>query len=436
MGTKNKHTQSMGFTIVELLIVVVVIAILAAITIVAYNGISTRATESSMRSDLRNAINVLEADKASTNNYPTSASAANNGQGLRSSASSTLSYEPKAYGFCVGITSTKTSKTFTYKSNTGQVAEGGECVSLASTFAGTGATGYVDGNGASAQFNAPRGVAADSAGNVYVGDYNNHRIRKITPTGTVSTFVGNGTAGNVNGTGTGAQVSYPQYMTTDAAGNVYVIVSYSGMWLRKITPAGVTSTLGEVYGSSPEGITVTPNGNIYVSTYGNGIRVFNPSGALTNSIAPGGTGFADGNASSALFNYPKGLGSDSAGNVYVADFNNHRIRKITPDGTVSTFAGNGTRGSTNGTGTAATFDYPTHIAVAPDGTVYVTQNSNLIRKITPEGVVSNLNSGEYGDANGPISTAQFTNPAGLTVDPSGNLFVADVSNHKVRKVTP
>src|SRR5688572_6124427 len=188
-----------------------------------------------------------------------------------------------------------------------------------------GGAGYSNGTGSDARFYGPSGVAADSAGNVYVADRNNHTIRKITPGGVVSTLAGvAGSSGSVDGTGSTARFYYPHGVTVDSGGNVYVADTYN-QTIRKITPSGVVSTLAGLAGSF---------------------------------------GSAEGTGSIARFRYPEGVAVDAAGNVYVADSGNQTIRKITPSGVVSTLAGlAGSIGSTDGTNSAARFYHPEGVAV-------------------------------------------------------------------------
>ena len=231
-------------------------------------------------------------------------------------------------------------------------------------------SGYTDGTGTSAKFYNPTGVAVDGAGNVYVADLSNHRIRKITTSGVVSTLAGSGTSGYTDGTGTSAKFSYPTGVAVDGAGNVYVADLFNHR-IRKITTSGVVSTL-----------------------------------------AGSASGYADGTGTSAQFSYPTGVAVDGAGNVYVADYNNHRIRKITTSGVVSTLAGSGTPGYTDGTGTSAKFSSPTGVAVDGAGNVYVADyNNHRIRKITTSGVVSTLaGSGKAGYTDGTGTSAKFYYP--------------------------
>ena len=219
------------------------------------------------------------------------------------------------------------------------------------------------------------GVAVDSAGNVYVADTYNDEIRKITPSGVVTTLAGSaGQAGSSDGTGSAARFDWPEGVAVDSAGNVYVADCRNDE-IRKITPSGVVTTLAGSagqYGSSdgtgsaarfdgPMGVAVDSAGNVYVADYGNDeIRKITPSGVVTTLAGSAGqTGSSDGTGSAARFYYPEGVAVDSAGNVYVADAGNDEIRKITPSGVVTTLAGSaGQTGSSNGTGSAASFYFP------------------------------------------------------------------------------
>ncbi|WP_136152987.1 T9SS type A sorting domain-containing protein [Flavobacterium sangjuense] len=307
--------------------------------------------------------------------------------------------------------------------------------------------GFADGPVATAQFFSPLGVAVDAGGNLYVADGWNNKIRKITPAGIVSTLAGS-TQGFSDGAGGSAQFYHPFGVATDTAGNVYVADTENNK-IRKITPAGVVSTLagsgtcGFLNGSgataqfcSPTGVVTDATGNVYVADLINHrIRKITPTGVVS-TLAGGATyGFADGSGTAAKFNAPRGVTIDAAGNVYVADSENNKIRKITPAGMVSTLAGS-TVGFADGTGSAAQFYYPFGVATDPAGNLYVADAyNNKIRKITPTGVVSTLAGSTQGFADGAGVSAQFHFPEGVAIDSAGNIYIGDQSNERIRKIT-
>jgi D-alanyl-D-alanine dipeptidase len=326
---------------------------------------------------------------------------------------------------------------------------------MVTTLAGlAGSSGGVDGTGSAARFNSPYGVVTDSAGNIYVADTYNHCIRKITPAGVVTTFAGGGW-GTADGTGSAAQFNHPQSVAIDSVGNIYVADTYN-YTVRKVTPAGVATTLAGLafsFGSAdgtgsaarfayPDGIVIDSAGNVVVGDSGNHtIRKITPAGVVTTMAGMAGTaGSADGTGNAARFYYPAAVTIDSTGNFYVADQWNCNIRKITPAGVVTTLAGlAGSWGTNDGTGSEARFDYPRGVATDSAGNVYVADADNYtIRKITPVGVVSTLAglAGSAGSADGAGSAARFSNPTSVATDSSGNIYVADASNHTIRKITP
>ncbi len=348
------------------------------------------------------------------------------------------------------------------------VADRGNCTvrkvtpsGAVTTLAGlAGACGSADGTGSAARFSGPAGVAIDSIGNVYVADSLNSTIRKITPSGAVTTLAG--LAGNpslippnVDGIGSAARFSFPAGVATDSLGNVYVADSLNST-IRKITPAAVVTTLAGPPGNpgsadgtgsasrfrNPAGIAIDTSGNVYIAdSYNETIRKITPAGAVTTLAGlPVTFGSADGTGSAARFNNPSGVATDSSGNVYVADYNNSTIRKITPAGAVTTLAGlAGSLGSVDGTGSAARFRNPSAVATDSSGNVYVADyNNSTIRKITPAGVVTTLAglAGIIGSADGTGSAAQFNLPNGVATDSSGNIYVADSGNATIRKITP
>jgi sugar lactone lactonase YvrE len=291
----------------------------------------------------------------------------------------------------------------------------------------------------------------DSAGNVYVADYGNDKIRKITPAGVVTTLAGSGAQGDADGMGGAASFNYPEGIAVDSAGNLYV-GDYGNNEIRKITSAGAVTTLagsgahGNTDGTgraasfnSPESVAVDAGGNVYVADYGNNeIRKITPAGVVTTLAGSGAQGNSDGTGSAASFDGPEGVTVDSAGNVYVADNGNNEIRKITPAGVVTTFAGSGMQGNADGAGRAASFNGPESVAVDAGGNVYVADyGNNEIRKVTPAGVVTTLaGSGAQGNVDGAGRAASFNGPEGAAVDSSGNLYLSDEFNDTIRKITP
>lgn len=267
-----------------------------------------------------------------------------------------------------------------------------------STLAGSGHAGSSNGTGTAASFRGPYGVAADVHGNLHVADFENNLIRKVTPAGVVSTTAGSGASGSADGIGAAATFHRPAGAAVDGSGNIYV-ADFENHLIRKITPTGDVTTLA-----------------------GSGVA-----------------GSADGTGASASFNAPLAVALDLQGNVYVSDFRNHRIRKITPTGAVTTLAGSGEMGADDGTGLAASFRYVGGLAVDGTGNVFVADTENhLIRKITSTGVVTTLagSRGEPGADDGVGAAASFADPYGITVDAAGHLYVADTNNHLIRKITP
>lgn len=368
---------------------------------------------------------------------------------------------------------------------------------VVTTLAGSaGLSGSTDGTGAAARFYYPSAVVAHPDGNVYVADYFNHTIRKVTPAGVVTTLAGTaGAAGTVDGTGASAKFYVPRGITVDGAGDLWI--SDANAMLRKVTLAGVvttaagSTTMGWADGpaasarfSAPAGLAFLPSGklaiadegnhavrlmdlaqglstfagappqagnqdgfataarfsdlnsvvvdatgNAFVADYGNScIRKITPAGQTTTFAGPGG------------FSGPTGLARDAAGNLYVTDGTNQTVLKVTPAGVVSTLAGlSGTSGSADGTGTAARFNYPAKVAVDGAGNLYVTDSGNqTIRKVTPAGVVTTVagTPGLSGFADGNGAAARFNMPSGIALDGNGNLFVGDMNNNRIRRITP
>ena len=321
------------------------------------------------------------------------------------------------------------------------------------TLAGqAGRSSSVDGKGSAARFEDPYAVAVDGSGIVYVADATDHSIRKITTDGTVTTFAGRpGTFGSSDGTGTAALFKNPQGIAADSAGNVYV-ADTGNATVRKITSFGVVTTLAGSAGSpgnvdatgptarfsSPYGIAVDGAGTVYVvDSNVNIVRKITAAGVVTTLAGSfGQIGLVDGTGAAARFAVPFDIAVDTAGNLYICDHGNHAIRKITPAGVVTTLAGSGLPGKVDGTGSAALFKFPAGISVDSTGYVYVADTDNqVIRKISPAGVVTMIAGSGIGSADGVGTLATFNNPKDVAVDSSGNVYVVDRGNHTIRKGT-
>jgi sugar lactone lactonase YvrE len=249
----------------------------------------------------------------------------------------------------------------------------------------------VDGTGGAARFNFPTGMAVDSAGNVYVADQRNETIRKITPTGVVTTLAGTaGMVGSADGTGAAARFHNPFGVAVDGVGNVYV-ADNGNSTIRKVTAAGIVTTVAGTAGMvgkadgigaaarfyDPTGVAVDSAGNVYVVDQANDtIRKISVAGVVT-TLTGSGVGSADGAGAAARFNVPTGVAVDSAGNVYVADTNNATIRKITPTGTTTTIAGTA-RVAGILLGAEPRFALPQHLAVIGDSIVVSDANALLL----------------------------------------------------------
>jgi sugar lactone lactonase YvrE len=257
------------------------------------------------------------------------------------------------------------------------------------------ALGLINGPLATAQFYGPRSVAFDAAGNAYVADYGNNVIRKITPAGAVTTFAGSGIGGYVEGAGNQAQFNGPQGVAVDAKGNVYVADRYNNA-IRKITPAGVVSTLAG-----------------YLSQVVSGLFI---------------AGYLDGTGTTAAFSQPTAVACDAAGNVYVADNGNHAVRMITPAAVVTTLAGNPVQKNVVGA--------PSSIGVDATGNIFITDESGRVLEITAAKVLYTLAGtlNTAGFVNGTGAASLFSSPQGVTVDTQGNVYVSDFNNNVIRKI--
>lgn len=318
------------------------------------------------------------------------------------------------------------------------------------SLAGTTA-GYADGPGTAARFEHPAGVAADRAGYIYVTDYTNNRIRRISPSGTVETWAGSGLKGVRDGRGMDAAFSAPWGEAIDPSGNLY-ISDGDGNTIRQVSrDRSVTTIVGSGAGgfadgparsaafNHPSGLALDASGNLYVADYTNNrVRKIAPNGMVSTLAGNGAAGFTDGSGRSALFNHPSGLAVDRNGYVYVTDAGNQRIRLVSPAGMVTTLAGTGIRGAADGPDELAQFDDPSGIILDATGNLYVTDaGSSRIRFLSGDGQVSTVTGfGGGGFADGPLTTAQLSAPQGITVDTQGRVEVADFGNHRIRVIMP
>ncbi|MFD0417948.1 NHL repeat-containing protein [Streptomyces sp. NPDC127108] len=330
------------------------------------------------------------------------------------------------------------------------------------TVVGSGRIDYLPGIGqaTSAQLSFPWGVAADAQGNVYVADNAHHTVYKATPSGVLSVVAGNGTAGysGDGGPGPAAQLNQPLGTAVDAQGNVY-FAEWSNHRVRKVTPAGVITT---VAGNGPGGysgegvqatsallaypadVAVDGAGNLYIAANDHH-RVYKvtPAGVLTTVAGKGTAGFSGdgGPATAAQLYHPRAVAVDGEGSVYIADQVNHRVRKVRPDGVITTVAGNGP-GGYSGEGiqaTSALLNHPLGVAVDAAGNVFIGGNEqHRVYKVDPKGILTTVagkGSGGYGGDGLQAVAGQVYHPRGVALDGQGNLYLADHSNHRVRKVT-
>jgi gliding motility-associated-like protein len=307
----------------------------------------------------------------------------------------------------------------------------------------------VTNNDPAANLNYPYGIVCDAAGNIYVADAGNNQVKKITPCGIVSVFAGSGILGSNDGSGGFASFARPWGLFIDKNSNIYVADAGNNK-IRKITPSGIVSTIagsgakgskdGTTTGASfnnPAGVAVDAAGNIYVvDSDNNKIRKISPGGGVITFAGNGQFSSADGNGTDAGFYNPHGITIDAAGYLYITDGNN-RLRKISPTADVTTLAGNNA-GSQDGAGPAASFYFPIGITIDALGNLYIADTgNNKIRIVSPGGIVNTFaGSGALGSADDIGKNATFNAPIGIARDPSGNLYVTEGPDNKIRKITP
>ena len=329
-----------------------------------------------------------------------------------------------------------------------------------STVAGGGPVG--DGGAAvAAQLYSPSGVAPDGAGNLYIADQNNARIRKVDAAGAITTVAGDGTKGygGDGGAATEAQLLGPAGVALDGAGNLYIADRFNHR-IRKVDASGVISTVAGdgTFGfggdggpataaqlNRPAGVALDGAGNLYIADVNNNrIRKVDASGVISTVAGDGMRGYGGdgGPATAAQLNRPFGVAPDGAGNLYIADSWNSRIRKVDSAGVISTVAGDGMRGfgGDGGAATAAQLSTPVGMALDDAGNLYIADLfNNRIRKVDAAGVISTV-AGDgtrgFGGDGGPAVAAQLYYPIGVALDDAGNLYIADENNHRIRRLTP
>jgi sugar lactone lactonase YvrE len=313
-------------------------------------------------------------------------------------------------------------------------------------FAGSGTPGYKDGVGSLASFKSPAGLAFDAEGSLIVADELNHRIRKVSPAGAVSTLAGAGWAASYDGTGTSANFYNPAGVAVAPGGDIFV-AEFLNNRIRRVTPAGVVSQFaGTTNGFAdanginarfryPIGIAIDAAGDIFVGdTDNNRIRRVTATRDVS-TFAGSAAGHMDGLGNAAKFLRPAGVAFDKAGNMIVADRENHVIRKVTPGGVVTTLAGVPQAAGLED-GIPGKFLKPLGVAVATDGSIFVTDAGNhMLRRITPQGQVQTV-AGSKGAGLGVGPAAQFNTPHSLCFDAEGTLYVSDAGNHRILRLTP
>ena len=316
-------------------------------------------------------------------------------------------------------------------------------------------------------FYEPTGVAVDSSGNFYIANSRENQVHKVDTNGSASTVAGtyeNGYSGD-GGAATDAQLSYPINIAVDSSGNLYIADQYNHR-IRKVDKSGIINTVAGdgTYGYSgdgaaatsakmryPAGVAVDSSGNLYIADmYNHRIRKVATNGIISTVAGSGTAGNSgDGGAAiSASLNYPYGIAVDSSGNLYIADTENHSIRKVGTNGVISTVAGIGTFGyhGDGGAATSAALTYPTSVAIDSSGNLYIAdQYNHRIRKVDTSGIISTVagtgtfggyyHSGSYDNGDGGAAiNAQLSSPEGVAVDSSGNLYIADTFGNRIRKV--
>ena len=322
-------------------------------------------------------------------------------------------------------------------------------LTIVTTFAGSGYPAFADGIGTAASFNSPSVICIDSAGVLYVADSLNQRIRRIATNGMVTTIAGSGTAGFADGIGAAASFYNPNGICVDSAGILYVADTFNQR-IRRIATNGMVTTIAgsgiagfaDGIGAAasfwnPTSICVDSTGVLYVAdVINNRIRRITMNGSVDTFAGNGSPSFVDGIGTAAGFYNPSGICIDSAGVLYVADSSNQIIRRITTNASVTTIAGSGIAGFADGIGAAASFNIPWEICIDSAGILYVADMFNYkIRRIATNGMVTTIAGSGKGFADGIGAAAMFALPKGICIDSSGILYIGDGENNRIRKIS-
>ena len=331
-----------------------------------------------------------------------------------------------------------------------------EVAATISAFAGTGSEGFSGDGGPAkaAQLYLPAGLAFDASGALYIADLLNNRVRKVSPDGTITTVAGKGTKAfsGDGGLATAGSLNHPHSLAVDASGALY-IADLGNHRVRKVSPDGTITTVAGTGNegfsgdggpataaqlSLPAGLAVDASGALYIADLlNNRVRKVSPDGTIATVAGMGNEGFSGdgGPATAASLNRPASLAVDASGALYIADSVNHRVRKVSPDGSITTVAGAGNDGFSGdgGPATAAQLHFPASLAVDASGALYIAGSVNhRVRKVSPNGTITTV--AETGAR--PATLAWIHVPPGLAVDASGALYIADRYNHLVRRVAP
>jgi uncharacterized protein (TIGR03437 family) len=331
-----------------------------------------------------------------------------------------------------------------------------------STVAGNGQTGDSGDGGPAidAKLNGPRGVTEDLFGNLYIAEYYGERVRKVTPAGIITTLAGNGVPGysGDGGPATSAELNGPYRVTVDLVGNVYIPDSGNSV-VRKVSPDGtITTVVGNGstgYGGDgglaidatldyPEAVAFDTAGNYYVADEGaNVVRKVDTNGMISTAVGTGAPNYTGdgGPATSATLDGPVGVQVDSSNNLYISDQGNNVIRKVTSGGIISTYAGTGGFGFFGDGGPAvdAEFAYPASIGLDANGNLYIPDvNNNRIRVVLTDGTITSVAGNgmeSYSGDGGPALDAAINVPRSVSVAPNGNIYIGDFGNNRVRLLT-